>query len=176
MEGADRPYVRTEVRRWFAPFGIPMVPRSALGEYVRCGDCDQTFTDDVLDIVTTDELSRTLEEAAVGLISLVVQRSGGGETVRRAATVELRRFVRGPRSPEIRIVEIARVVDCLVAAAVNMEESGRLQLLAAAVRVAHASGSLTDRNFAALHAAGGGLRVPMKTVRALILSEGVRAD
>lgn len=178
LEGADRPYDRTEVRRWFAPLGFPVVPWNRLGDYIRCGDCHQTFTEDVLDIITTHELAVGLEEAAVGLISTVVHRSDGAAEVDETASLELRRFVRHPGRTLLRTPppELVDVVEALNRAAMNMEEAGRRDLFAAAVRVAHAGGPLSAPNFAVLHAAGGGLRIPMPQVRALIVSQGVQFD
>lgn len=178
LEGADRSYVRSQVRRWFAPLGIPLIPWNRLGDYIRCAECHQTFTDDVLDIVTTHELSTTLETAAVGLISTIIHRSDSDRGVERAGRRELQRFVRDPERIELALPppELVDVVEALTRAAVNMEEAGRRDLFAAAVRVAHADAPLSGPNFAVLHAAGGGLRIPMPDVRALIVSQGVPID
>ncbi len=178
LEGADREYERSEVRRWLAPFGLSLFSWHVLGEYVRCGSCRQTFTDEVLEIVTTTELSERLELAAVWLLSTVVVRSGDSDLTRVAAERELRRFVRHPFAAHTAIEppHLVDVVAALNSAAVHMEMLGRTELFAAAVRVAHVHGSLTSSSFAALHAAGGALRLPMSTVRSLIVSAGVPAD
>lgn len=178
IEGADRPYVRTEVRRWLAPLGLPLVARARLGEYVQCSECGQSFTEEVLAIVTTEALGSRLETAALALVSAVVERSGGGRDVRSTASSELVRFVGDPRRSvlETPAPALAVVVERLSAAAVHMEELGRRDLFAAAVRVAFAGGDLNAPNFAALHAAGGALRLPVRTIRTLIVSAGARAE
>jgi hypothetical protein len=178
LEGADREYVRSQVRRWFAPRGVALFACHRLGDYVRCENCQQTFTEEVLEIVTTFELSERLERAAVWLLSTVVLRSGDSDQSRVVAERELRRFVRHPFSAHTSI-EVPHLVDVMAAlssAAVHMETLGRTELFAAAVRVAHAHGPMTSAAFAALHAAGGALRLPVGTVRSLIVSAGVLTD
>jgi hypothetical protein len=178
LEGADRQYVRTQVRRWLAPFGMPLIPYHRLGDYIRCTECHRSFTDDVLEIATTHELSVGLEKAAVGLLSLVVVRLGGGDGARAIAEGELRRFVRRStgNALEMPAPDLVGVVERLSSVCAHLEMPGRRDLLAAAVRVAYSEGVLNGPNFAALHAAGGALRLPMATVRSLIVSAGVRAD
>lgn len=178
LEGGDRDYIRSDVRRWLAPFGIPIVPSHRLGEYVRCVDCKQTFTADVLEIVTNAEVSARLEHAAVVLFATIVVRSGDSDQTRVAAERELRRYVRHPFAAHASIEPppLGDVVQAVSAAAVHMEHQGRKDLFASAVRVAHVHGGLTGASFAALHAAGGALRLPMSTVRSLIVTAGVTAD
>lgn len=178
LEGGDRDYIRSQVRRWMAPFGVPLFPSHRLGDYVRCGDCQQTFTAEVLEIVTTEELSRRLEQAAVWLLATVVIRSGDSDATRVVAERELRRYVRHPFTAHASIdpPALSVVVETVAAAAVHMDVLGRRDLFAAAVRVAHVHGSLTGSAFAALHALGGALRLPMATVRSVIVTAGVTAD
>lgn len=161
-----------------APFGLPLFPSHHLGDYVRCAECQQTFTADVLEIVTNAELSERLEQAAVWLLATIVVRSGDSDETRVAAERELRPFVRHPFAAHASIEppRLSDVVEGLSRAAVHMEQPGRKNLLAAAVRVAHIHGGLTAASFAALHAAGGALRLPMTTVRSLIVAAGVPAD
>ena len=175
LESGDRDYIRSDVRRWFAPFGVPLWPSHRLGEYVRCTECKQTFTAEVLEIITTEEMSLRLERAAVVLLSTVVSRSGDTDQARAAAERELRAYVRHPYSAHVAGAawKLEDVVDAVSAAAVHMEHLGRRGLFAAAVRVAHVNGGLTSQAFAALHAAGGALRLPMPTIRTLIVSAGV---
>lgn len=175
LEGGDRDYIRSDVRRWFAPFGFPLWPSHRLGEYVRCTECKQTFTAEVLEILTTEELSLRLERAALVLLSTVVSRSGDTDLARAAAERELRLYVRHPYTAHVagEAWKLDEVVDAVSAAAVHMEHLGRRSLFAAAVRVAHVNGGLTSQAFAALHAAGGALRLPMPTIRTLIVSAGV---
>jgi hypothetical protein len=170
LEGAD-----PEVRRWLAPFGFPILAYHHLGDYVRCCDCQQTFTDDVLEILTTEELAASLERAAVSLFSVIVARSGDSDLCRVTAERELRRFVRHPFAAHVSFQPpgLVEVVETLGATAVHMEEVGRRDMFAAAVRVAHSEGGLTGSAFAALHAAGGALRLPMSVVRSLIVTAGV---
>lgn len=178
LEGGDRDYIRSEVRRWMAPFGVPIFPSHRLGDYVRCGDCKQTFTAEVLEIVTNDELAQRLERAAVWLLSTIVARSGDSDATRVAAERELRRFVRHPFAAHASVEppHLSRVVEAVSAIAVHMEPVGRRDVFAAAVRVAHVHGSMTAASFAALHALGGALRLPMSTVRSVIVTAGVTAD
>ena len=178
LEGGDRDYIRSQVRRWLAPFGIPLFPSHRLGDYVRCSGCKQTFTAEVLEIITTDELSDGLERAAVWVLSTIVARSGDSDASRVAAERELRRFVRHPFAAHASVEppKLSQVVEAVSSAAVHMELLGRRDLFAAAVRVAHADGGLTGASFAALHAVGGALRLPMSTVRSLIITAGVPAD
>lgn len=178
LEGADREYVRSEVRRWLAPFGMPLLPFHHLGDYIACADCQQTFTDDVLEMITTHELAERLEWAALALLNSIVVRSGDSDASRVAAERELRRFVRQPFAAHVSFEPpaLVDVVEALGAAAVHMDPLGRRDLFAAAVRVAHVHGSLTGPGFAALHAAGGALRLPMSVVRSLIVTAGVPAD
>ncbi|MEX1004855.1 MAG: hypothetical protein WD990_14055 [Acidimicrobiia bacterium] len=161
-----------------APFGIPLFPSHRLGDYVRCSDCRQTFTAEVLEIVTTGELSQRLEKAAVWLLSTMVIRSGDSDITRVAAERELRRFVRHPFSAHTSVEPpgLSAVVEAVSAIAVHMEPVGRRDLFAAAVRVAHVHGGMTAASFAALHAMGGALRLPMSTVRSVIVTAGVPAD
>lgn len=175
LEGGDRDYIRSDVRRWFAPFGVPLWPSHRLGEYVRCAECKQTFTAEVLEILTTEEMSLRLERAAVVLLSTVVSRSGDTDLARAAAERELRLYVRHPYTAHVagQAWKLEELVSAVSAAAVNMEHVGRRGLFAAAVRVAHVNGGLTSQAFAALHAAGGALRLPMPTIRTLIVSAGV---
>ncbi|MFP5332510.1 MAG: hypothetical protein ACLGHX_09160 [Acidimicrobiia bacterium] len=175
LEGGDRDYIRSDVRRWFAPFGIPLWSSHRLGEYIRCVECQQTFTTEVLEILTTEEMSIRLERAAVMLLSTMAARSGDSDTVREVAERELRRYVRHPFTAHVggEAWKLEDLVEAVSSAAVNMEHLGRRGLFAAAVRVAHANGSLTSQAFAALHAAGGALRLPMPTIRTLIISAGV---
>lgn len=174
IEGGDRTYVRTEVRRWLAPFGFPIVPYHHLGDYVRCTGCHQTFTEDVLEILTTEELAVRLERATSALLAVIVLRSGDSDLCRVAAERELRRFGRHPFAAHVSFEppSLVQVVELLGAAAVHMEEVGRRDIFAAAVRVAHAEGALTGSSFAALHAAGGALRLPISMVRSLIMAAG----
>ena len=177
LEGGDRNYIRSEVRRWLAPFGVPIFPSHRLGDYVRCTECKQTFTADVLEIVTTDSLAERLEKAAVWLLSTIVVRSGDSDATRVVAERELRRFVRHPFAAHTNEPpKLNEVVEAVSAASVHMEQLGRRDLFAAAVRVAHVHGGLTSASFAALHAFGGALRLPMSTVRSLIITAGVPAD
>ncbi|MDX1448071.1 MAG: hypothetical protein R3246_03320 [Acidimicrobiia bacterium] len=171
LEGGDRDYIRSEVRRWFAPFGFALWPSHRLGEYVRCEECKQTFTAEVLEIVTTEEMSLRLERAAVVLLSTVAARSGDGDETRAVAEQELRRYVRHPYSAHVAGAawKLEEVVEAVSAAAVQMEQIGRRGLFASAARVAHTNGGLTAQAFAALHAAGGALRLPMPTIRTLIV-------
>ena len=161
-----------------APFGIPLFPSHRLGDYVRCGDCKQTFTAEVLEIVTTDELSHRLELAAVWLLSTIVVRSGDSDATRVAAERELRRFVRHPFAAHASVEPpgLSEVVEKVSSIAVHMEPVGRRDMFAAAVRVAHVHGGMTAASFAALHAVGGALRLPMSTVRSVIVTAGVSAD
>ena len=174
LEGGDRTYVRTEVRRWLAPFGFPIWPYHHLGDYVRCCGCQQTFTDDVLEILTTEELAVRLERAAASLLSVIVARSGDSDRSRVAAEREMRSFVRHPFAAHVSFdpLSLVQVVELLGASAVHMEEVGRRDIFAAAVRVAHTEGALTGSSFAALHAAGGALRLPISMVRSLIVTAG----
>jgi hypothetical protein len=155
-----------------------LVASHRLGDYVRCGECEQTFTADVLEIVTNAEISERLERASVWLLSTIVARSGDSDLTRVAAESELRRFVRHPFAAHASVEPplLTDVVEAISAAAVHMEHQGRKDLFAAAVRVAHVHGGLTGASFAALHAAGGALRLPMTTVRSLIVTAGVPAD
>lgn len=161
-----------------APFGIPLFPSHRLGDYVRCTGCKQTFTGDVLEIVTTEDMSARLERAAVWLLATIVARSGDSDETRVVAERELRRFVRHPFTAHASIepLRLDQVVEVVAAAAVNMEHLGRRDLFASAVRVAHVHGGITAASFAALHAVGGALRLPMSTVRSLIVTAGVPAD
>lgn len=174
LEGGDRDYIRSDVRRWFAPFGIPLWASHRLGEYVRCVECQQTFTTEVLEIVTTEELSVRLERAAIMLLSTVVRRSGDSDFARAAAERELRGYVRHPYDAHVsgHAWKLEDVVQAVSAASVHMAHLGRRNLFAAAVRVAHVNGGLTSQAFAALHAAGGALRLPMPTIRNVIVSAG----
>ncbi len=174
LEGGDRTYVRTEVRRWLAPFGFPIAPYHHLGDYVRCSGCQQTFTEDVLEILTTEELALRLERAVVAFLSVIVARSGDSDLCRVTAERELRRFVSHPFATHVSFEppNLVQVVELLGAAAVHMEEVGRRDIFAAAVRVAHSEGALTGSSFAALHAAGGALRLPISIVRSLIVTAG----
>lgn len=178
LEGGDRTYIRSQVRRWMAPFGIPLFPSHRLGDYVRCGDCGQTFTAEVLEILTTAELSERLERAAVSFLSTIVTRSGDSDATRVAAERELLRFVRHPFAAHAPTgsARLEEVVEVVAAAAAHMETVARRDLFAAGVRVAHVHGNLTGASFAALHAVGGALRLPMSTVRTLIVTAGVAAD
>jgi hypothetical protein len=45
---ARRPYTHKKVRRFFTLFFIPVIPLDALGEYVECATCRQTFKPEVL--------------------------------------------------------------------------------------------------------------------------------
>lgn len=161
-----------------APFGIPLFPSHLLGDYVRCSDCKQTFTAEVLEIVTTDELSQRLELAAVWLLSTIVVRSGDSDSTRVAAERELRRFVRHPFAAHASVEppRLSAVVEQVSSMSVHMEPVGRRDMFAAAVRVAHVHGGMTAASFAALHAVGGALRLPMSTVRSVIVTAGVSAD
>lgn len=178
LEGGDRDYIRSDVRRWLAPFGIPVFPSHRLGEYVRCADCMQTFTSDVLEIVTNAEVAERLETAAIQLLATMVVRSGDSDETRVVAERELRRYVRHPFAAHASIEPspLSEVIEAVSAAAVHMEHQGRKDLFASAVRVAHVHGGLTGAAFAALHATGGALRLPMNTVRSLIITAGVSAD
>ncbi|HSJ28892.1 MAG TPA: hypothetical protein VLB67_11820 [Acidimicrobiia bacterium] len=178
LEGGDREYQRSEVRRWLAPFGMPLLRSHQLGDYIRCSGCRQTFTAEVLEILTTAEMSARLERAAVSLLSTIVVRSGDSDLSRVAAERELRRFVRHPFAAHVAFEPppLSDVVEIVASAAVHMDHLGRKDLLAAAVRVAHVHGSITSAAFATLHAAGGALRLPMTTVRSLIVTAGATAD
>lgn len=47
-EGADRPFLHEQTRRWFTAFFVPLIPLDKQGEWVRCQSCGATYAPDVL--------------------------------------------------------------------------------------------------------------------------------
>lgn len=89
--GLDRPGVIVRNRRQLSVLGVPIFPLDDGPASVRCLDCDHVSDLGVLDIPTTAQLSRMLEDATVSALAMVVWSTPGHMMldVRRRATTSL---------------------------------------------------------------------------------------
>jgi hypothetical protein len=128
---------------------IPLFPTATLGEQIRCGVCQTSFTESVLSRPTSSQLSALLIDAARGTLVHVL-RTGSTEspTARAAAVTEVGRAVLPSYTDENLSADLDVVPGDLsqlyAALSPQLADTGKESLLGAAARVALADGPLTD--------------------------------
>jgi hypothetical protein len=147
--GGDRPYERRLAKRWFHLYYIPLFPTSTLGEQIRCGTCQTSYTEAVLSRPTSGQLSSLLIDAARGGIVHVL-RTGSADSpdARAVAVAEVVRAGLPAYSDESLTADLGVVPGDLsqlfTAVGGQLADTGKESLLGAAARVALADGPLTD--------------------------------
>jgi hypothetical protein len=147
--GGDRPFERRQARRWFHLYYIPIIPAAILGNQVRCGVCETSFTESVLSRPTSSQLSALLIDAARGTIVHVLRTGSTESPIARAAAVhEVGRAGLPAYTDESLTADLGAVPGDLsqlyASLSPQLADTGKESLLGAAVRVALADGPLTD--------------------------------
>jgi hypothetical protein len=147
--GGDRPYERRLAKRWFHLYYIPLFPVSTLGEQIKCGVCQTTYTEAVLSRPTSGQLSSLLIDAARGAIVHVL-RAGSADSpdARAVAVAEVVRaglpaYTDQDLASDLGIVpgDLSQLFATLGG---QLADTGKESLLGAAARVALGDGPLTD--------------------------------
>lgn len=173
IDGGDRYYDLTDVRRWFAPFGLPLFPGRRLGKYVICVGCGSSYTEDVLVIPTAAEMIDRFESATLTLMRELYAASAEEPKTRATILKASRRVIAPERSlidvmaaTEITAEEFART---LTLAAEYMDLIGRQRLIEVAIAAVTLDRRIIPAHQDVLLAAGAALLLPASTVRKLIL-------
>jgi hypothetical protein len=147
--GGDRPYERRLAKRWFHLYYIPLFPTSTLGEQVRCGVCQTSYTEAVLSRPTSGQLSSLLIDGARGVIVHVL-RTGSAESAdaRAVAVGEIMRaglpnYTDQDLTADLGVVP-GDLSQLLTALGQQLADTGKEGLLGSAARVALADGPLND--------------------------------
>jgi hypothetical protein len=147
--GGDRPYERRLAKRWFHLYYIPLFPTSTLGEQVRCGVCQTSYTEAVLSRPTSGQLSSLLVDAARGLIVHVLRT--GSALSPDARAIAIGEVVRAglPAYDDQSLTADLGVVpgdlsQLFATLGAQLADTGKEALLGSGARVALADGPLTD--------------------------------
>ncbi|MBS2964315.1 hypothetical protein KGA66_14740 [Actinocrinis puniceicyclus] len=147
--GGDRPFERRQAKRWFHLYYIPLIPASVLGEQIRCGVCQTSYTQDVLNRPTSGQLSALLIDAARGTVVHVLRTGSTESPAARAAAVHeigkvgLPGYADENLSADLDVVP-GDLSQLYAALGSQLADTGKESLLGAAARVALADGPLTD--------------------------------
>ena len=90
--GGDRPFEKRLAKRWFHLYYIPLFPTKQLGEQIKCGVCNTSYTPAVLNRPTTGQLSSLLLDGVRGLVVHVL-RAGS---------------IMSPAAREVAVAEVAQ--------------------------------------------------------------------
>ncbi len=85
--GVDRDGSELVRQRWFTVLYVPLVPLAMLEPVIECGACGHQCDLGVLDIPTSDQLSRYLEDAMRRAVATVVRAAGADDVATRTAAV-----------------------------------------------------------------------------------------
>ena len=147
--GGDRPYERRLAKRWFHLYYIPLFPTSTVGEQIRCGVCQTSYTEAVLSRPTSGQLSSLLVDAARGVIVHVL-RAGSAQSpdARSVAVGEVARaglpaYTEQDLDADLGVVP-GDLSQLLTALGGQLADTGKESLLGSAARVALADGPLSD--------------------------------
>jgi hypothetical protein len=171
IDGGDRFYDLTDVRRWFMPFGLALIPGRRLGKYVVCVGCGSSYTEDVLVIPTAAEMLDRFERAALALMQALYSASGEDPKAR----ARVLKAARGVISPERSLVDVM-VAGCdlgelesmLRGTAEFMDVIGREHLLRVGIGAVARDRRIASCHLDVLERAGAGLLLPNTTVDRLI--------
>jgi hypothetical protein len=158
-EGGDRRYALVRARRWFTLFFIPLIPLKDVGTLVQCETCGHRFDESVLANATSEELGRSVEEAARTLFGAVAATEAD-PVVERAVEVELARYLGdegygvGQLMTHARIQTDAQREETYGRAARQLDLAGREAMLMAAARAAAAGGTMSPGRRAVIESAG----------------------
>lgn len=94
--GLDRGGAVVRSRRWFALGSLPLFPLAESEPTIRCNRCAHVSDLGGLDIPTTTQLARLLDEATVAALTILVWASHGDGGVRHRATAVLADGGMGP--------------------------------------------------------------------------------
>jgi tellurite resistance protein len=152
--GTTRPYVHKRIRRYFTLYFIPLIPINVAGEYVECGGCAGTFKKGVLELTSQRQQFQAEFHQAVRDVALKMMVADGniddGEVDVVCGVVE-KLTGRRPDAGEIRaqgelLAKDPRPVTALVASVKDsLNDKGKDLVLAAAVLVASADGTIADQ-------------------------------
>ena len=172
IDGGDRFYDLTDVRRWFTVFGLPVVPGRRLGRYVICVGCGSSYTEEVLAIPTAAEMLERFEAASLTLMRELYRRTGDDARCRAAILKSARKVIAPERSlidvmtgETLTVDEFAKT---LTKAAEFMDLLGRQRLISVAIGAVTRDLRIGDGHQELLELAGTALLLPPATVRKLI--------
>lgn len=94
--GLDRNGVIVRGRRWVALGSLRLFPLGEVEPKVRCNRCRHESDLGVLDIPTTTQLARLLDEATIAALTMLVWASDGDDEVRERADRILKHSAMGP--------------------------------------------------------------------------------
>ena len=171
IDGGDRFYDLTDVRRWLMPFGVALIPGRRLGKYVVCVGCGSSYTEDVLVIPTAAEMLARFECASLALMQALYSASGDDPRARARVLKAARRVI----SPDASLVDVM-VVDrdlvhleqLLSETAEFMDVIGRQRLLKVAIRAVACERRIVPGHLDVLTVAGSALLLPEMTVERMI--------
>ncbi len=151
QEGGDRAYERVELRRWFTLFWIPLIPLKVLGEAIHCTSCDSDWDPQVLTRPTTERMSGELGELATLVATALLDDGSPTDDQVTAASA----FVVAFGGDVERLAAVGAVGGDRVEAAAGpvgtrLSPAGLENVVAAAIGVADADGSIGDHDLAVL--------------------------
>ncbi len=172
IDGGDRYYDLTDVRRWFTVFGMPVVPGRRLGKYVICVACGSSYTEEVLAISTAAEMMERFETASLMLMRELYRRTGDDARC-RASVLKTSRKIIAPERSLIDVMTGSTVSDdefaaTLTRAAEFMDLVGRERLIGLAIDAVTKELRINQAHQDLLELAGTALLLPPVTVRNLI--------
>jgi hypothetical protein len=166
--GADRQYLHKRMRRWFTLFFIPVIPLNALGEFVQCESCKQSFKTMVLDAPTTatlqNELAWAMREALTTLLR--ASRTPGAESAATTILIEVsgHSWTEQELAADIAGLDTAHLQARLAMLAGVLNDQGKERFLTMCAQVATTGGVIdVDARAAVEQIAAGLLMTPAHT-------------
>lgn len=179
IDGGDRFYDLTDVRRWFMPFGFAVFAGRRLGKYVVCAGCGSSYTEDVLVIPTAAEMLDRFETAGLILMKSLYSASGSEPHTRAYVLKAARQVI----APDRSLVDVmvppgdsgTDFEHSLRRAAEFMDVVGRTRLLDLAIQAVARDRRISPEHQDVLERAGSALMLSATTVDQLISAAAPRS-
>ena len=180
-EGGDRGFEHKEARRWFTLFFIPLIPLNRLGDFVECTSCRSTFYTSVLEAPTganiEDIMTHAIRYVAVALTFAdghvdPDERRVATEIVRQFSSVE---YDEADFANDLAHLDPADLVDNLEELGSILNDHGKEAVIAAAIRLATADGSLHPTEVDIIEEAGKALSMTDAHIRGVIATASERS-
>lgn len=183
--GLDRTGTVLSPVRWAQVARLPVVPLGERGDVVACDDCGHESDLGVLDVPTTEQLARLLEQATAAAVATAVRINESSDRARRDEV--RRRAVQvltdaGYRSDDARIDGDVVGLDSqetrrrLAGLASELTPLGKQSFLHRITSVATGGGRLADDQRAALVEVGNDLGMASAHVNGVLAVAAARAD
>jgi uncharacterized tellurite resistance protein B-like protein len=184
--GPASPYRHVRVRRFFTLYFIPLIPLDALGEYVECGTCQNSYKPEVLQFdpdAADREFHAEFEVAVLNVLVRMMLADGHMDPAEIEAIRAIYQKLSGRdiQADEIRSEAAAvrsrntSVEDYLGSIAGSLNPKGRELVVRAACMVATADGSMDDQELRMLHDVAAALDISDAHFQGILMAVRQRA-